>query len=57
MGGSKIYPKGYKPYYVSSKKFYIDKNYRTAHWVGYSKLKELGINDFQMNEKMKAEQT
>ena len=39
-------PKRFKPYSVPSKKFYIDKNDRTAHFVGYYKLKELDINDF-----------
>ena len=50
-----------KHYSVSSKKFYLNKNDRTAHWVGHSKLKELFINDFfkrkQMNEEMEAELT
>ena len=30
-----------KPYSVYSKKFYLNKKYRTARWVGYYKLKEL----------------
>ena len=50
-----------KPYSVSSKKFYLNKNDITAHWVGHSKLKELDINDFlegkQMNEEMGDELT
>ena len=54
-------PKIDKPYYVYSKTFYLNKNYITAHWVGYSKLKELDINySFKikhMNEKMEAERT
>ena len=49
------------PYSVSSKIIYLNKNDRTAHWVGHSKLKELFINDFfkrkQMNEEMEAELT
>ena len=40
-------PKRYKPYSVSSETFYIDKNDRTAHLVGYSKIKELDINLFK----------
>ena len=39
-------PKRVKPFSVSSKKFYMNKNDRTAHFVGRSKLKELYINDF-----------
>ena len=27
-----------KPYSISSKTFYLDKNDRAAHWVGHSKL-------------------
>ena len=50
-----------KPYSVSLEKFYLNKNDRTAHWVGYSKIKELDINYFfnrkQTNEKMEAELT
>ena len=41
--------------------FYIDKSDRTAHFVVYSKLKELDINDClkgnQASEKMEAELT
>ena len=48
-----------KPYSVSTKKFYLNKNYRTAHWVFHSKLKELDINDFlktkHTNEEIEAE--
>ena len=48
-----------KPYSVSSKKLYSNKNDRTAHWVGHPKLKELDINYFfkikQMNEEIEAE--
>ena len=44
---------------VSSKKLYINNNYRTAHFVGHSKLKELDIDYFykrkQTNEEMEAE--
>ena len=32
-------PKRVKPFSVSSKKFYISKNDRTAHFVDHSKLK------------------
>ena len=39
-------PKRVKPFSVSSKKFYIKNNDRTAHFVGHSKLKELDIDDF-----------
>ena len=52
-------PKIFKPFSVSSKKFYISKNDRKAHFVGHSKLKELGIDDFykikHMNEEMEDE--
>ena len=52
-------PKRVKPFSVSSKKFYIDNNDRTAHFVGHSKLKPLDIVDFyerkQTNENMEAE--
>ena len=54
-------PKIVTPYSVSSKEFYIDKNDRTSHFIGYSKLKELDINYFfkikQTNEAMEAELT
>ena len=46
MVDPKSNPKIFKPFSVSSKTFYIDKNDRTAHWNGYSELKELDINDF-----------
>ena len=50
-----------KPYSVYSKNIYISNNYRTAHSVGHSKLKELDIDDFYkrklMNEEMEAEMT
>ena len=53
--------KRYKPYSVSSKKCHINKNDRTAHWVGHSQLKELYIIDLfkikQVNEEMEAELT
>ena len=52
-------PKLVKPFSVSSKKFYINNNYRTAHFVGHSKLTPLDIVDFynkkQTNENMEAE--
>ena len=32
-------PKRDKPYSVSSKQIYLNKNDRTAHWVSHSKLK------------------
>ena len=48
-----------KPFSVSSKKFYITNNDRTAHFVGRYKLKELDTDDFceikQTNEDMEAE--
>ena len=44
--GSKSTPKRVKPFWVSSKKLYINNNDRTAHFVGHSKLKELDIDDF-----------
>ena len=50
-----IPPKEINPIMFLQKKFYSNKNYRTAHWVGYYKLKELDINYFfkikHMNEK------
>ena len=52
-------PKRIKPFSVSSKKFYIDNNDRTAHFVGHYKLKPLDMVDFykrkQTNENMEAE--
>ena len=39
-------PKRVRPFSVSSKKLYISKNDRTAHFVGHYQLKELDINDF-----------
>ena len=52
-------PKRVKPFSVSSKKFYINNNDITAHFVGRYKLKELDIVDFykrkQTNENMEAE--
>ena len=52
----KSIPKIVKPFSVSSKKFYINNNDRTAHFVGNSKLNPLDIVDFykrkQMNEEM-----
>ena len=39
----------------------MNKNYRSAHFVGHSKLKELDIDDYykrkQMNEEIEAEMT
>ena len=47
-------PKRVKPFSVSSKRFYINNNYRTAHFVGHSKLTPLDIVDFYFkNRKMK----
>ena len=58
---SKSTTKRDKPYSVSSKEFYFNKNYITSHWVGHYKLKGLDINDFfkikHMDEKMEAELT
>ena len=42
----KYNPKIVKHYSVSSKKFYISKSDRKAHFVGLSRLKELDIDDF-----------
>ena len=39
-------PKRVKPFSVSSKKFCINNNDRTAHFIRYYKLKELDIVDF-----------
>ena len=54
-------PKRVKPFSVYSKKLYINKTDRAAHFVGHSKLKELDIGDFykrkQMNEEMETEMT
>ena len=48
-----------KPFSVSSKKFYINNNDRTAHFVGHSKLNPLDIVEFykrkQTNENMETE--
>ena len=52
-------PKRVKPFSFSSKKLYINNNYRTAHCFGHSQLKELDIVDLykrkQTNEDMEAE--
>ena len=52
-------PKRVKPFQVSSKRFYINNNDRTAHFIGRYKLKELDIDDFykrkQINEEMESE--
>ena len=46
------------PYSVSSETFYLNKNVRTAHWVGHYQLKESDIINFfgrkQMIEEMEA---
>ena len=56
---TKLTPQRVKPFSVSSKKFYINNNDRTAHFVGHYQLKELDIDDFykrkQANEDMEAE--
>ena len=39
-------PKRVKPFSVSSKRFYINNNDRTDHFVGRSQLKELDIVGF-----------
>ena len=48
-----------KPFSVSSNKFYINNNDRTAHFVGHSKLTPLDCVDFyerkQINENMETE--
>ena len=50
----KISTKGINSIQLLKKTFYLNKNDRTAHWVGHSKLKELYINDLfkikHMNE-------
>ena len=43
-------PKRVKPFSVSSKKFYINNNDRTAHFVGRSKLTPLGIVGFYIKK-------
>ena len=57
--GPKSTPQRVKPFSVSSKKFYINNNDRTAHFVGRSQLKELDIVDFykikHANQNMEAE--
>ena len=50
----KTTPKRVKLFSVSSKKFYINNKYRTAHFVGHSKLTLLDIVDFmKKNRQMK----
>ena len=48
-----------KPFSVSSKKFYINSNNRTAHFVGHSKLTPLDCVNFyerkEVNENMENE--
>ena len=61
MVDPKYTPKRVKPFFVSSKINYINKNDVTAHFVGHSRLKGLDIGDFykrkQVNEKMESELT
>ena len=42
----KTLTKSDKPYSVSSIKFYLNKNDRTAHWFEHSQLKELDSIEF-----------
>ena len=42
----KTTPKRVKPFSVSSKRSYINNKYRTAHFVGHSKLTPLDSVDF-----------
>ena len=55
----KLKPKRVKPFSVSSKRFYINNNDRTAHFFGHSKLTPLNIVEFykrkQTNENMETE--
>ena len=59
----RVYPKTtpirVKPFSVSSKKFYINNNDRTAHFVGHSKLTPMDCVDFyerkQINDNMENE--
>ena len=44
-------PKRVRPFSVSSKKLYINNNYRTAHFVGHSKLTPLDIVDFYLKNR------
>ena len=46
-------PKRVKPFSVSSKKFYINDNDRTAHFVDHSKLTPLDIVEFYLKKKDK----
>ena len=59
MDGSKNLIKRDEPYSVSSKQFYLNKNYRKDHWVGHYQLNELDTIELferkQMNEEMEAE--
>ena len=52
-------PKRVKPFSFSSKKYYINNNDRTAHFVGHSKSTPLDIVEFyikkQINERMETE--
>ena len=54
-------PKIVKPFSVSSKIYILVKNDQKAHFVGYSRFKELDISDFykrkQINENMEYELT
>ena len=49
---SKPLNKRYKTYSVSPKTFYLNKNYRTSHWVGHSDIKELYNNYFFERKQM-----
>ena len=55
----KFKTKRVKPFSFSSNKFYIIKNDRKAHFIGYSKLTPLDSVDFyerkQINENMETE--
>ena len=59
MGWSQINPQKSYGLFSFFKKFYINNNDRTAHFVGHCKLKELDIDNFyerkQTNEDMEAE--
>ena len=61
MGQSKKSNKKEKTFFNFFNFFYINKGDRTSHWVGHSKIKELGINGFferkQMIEDMEDELT
>ena len=48
---TKSTPKTFKPFSVSSKKLYINKNDRTAHFFGHYKLTLLDIVDFYLKNR------